>query len=588
VRDFARITLCAMLQRKTDGRYFMSFNLIGDRWLPCRRASGARVWLAPHVITSQFGDDPILTLDFPRPDWNAAVTELLIGLLSATIPPHSADDWAERWITPPPPGELQSALAPLTFAFDLDSEGPRCFQDLAPLESAEPKSVASLLIDAPGDNTVKENKDLFIKRNGITALSLPYAAAALITLQTYAPSGGQGNRTSMRGGGPLTVLISPRRRNARLNTISTLWELVWSNVRDYDEDAPPIDGDLPHDDRRWSRVFPWLAGTRQSKGDIPTLPIEHADLLQVYFALPRRIRLDFEPETDTKCSLGGPTDGGCVRTYRQINYGTMYSGWRHPLSPYYVDKKNGLLPFHPQPGLVTYADWLAWWGLRDGQSALNLAQWRERLYALGAEVVDLQETRQHGLHAFGFDMDNMKARGWLDERIPYFEPPQDAPPIWAQHFQATVTQLVEAAKATADQLKYELRRNQFGKWDTEKQQYKLLDTAPKDAFDEVATQLWAETQEAFVQSLDRLHQSDAQHADRSVRTDFMKSLRSTALRLFDGACDIDSLADQNARRLVEARKGLVIALSPGGKVAVVLGIAETKSKKGGGSRGGKS
>ena len=81
----------------------MTFNLISARWLACRRASGVRGWIAPHEITSAFEADPILALDFPRPDWNAAVTELLIGLMSATIPPKDSDQWADLWLAPPPP-----------------------------------------------------------------------------------------------------------------------------------------------------------------------------------------------------------------------------------------------------------------------------------------------------------------------------------------------------------------------------------------------------------------------------------------------------------------------------------------------------
>ena len=560
----------------------MSFNLITARWLPCRRADGNRIWIAPHEIASEF-DNPILTLDFPRPDWSAAVTELLIGLLSATMPPTDSDAWADAWITPPSPDTLRAAFAPLAFAFDLDGDGPRCFQDFALPSDAKPNGVGALLIDAPGENTVKENKDLFVKRAGVEALSLPYAAAALITLQTYAPLGGQGNRTSMRGGGPLTLLLAPRRRHGNHPAITTLWDLVWCNVREDDDDVGPLTAALSRDNKRWPRVFPWLAETRASKNDIATLSGQHADPLQAYFGMPRRIRLDVEPAGDVACSLGGPADDGIAKTYRSINYGIMYSGWRHPLSPYYVDAKNGLLPLHPQPGLTTYADWIAWWGLKDDTTAANVKLWRDRYAALAANIGDLGETRQHVLHALGFNMDNMKARGWLDQRIPYFEPKTDAP-VWAQQFQGAVTQMVAGAKAAANQLKYELRRNLYAKWDGK--QFKLLDNAPKDAFDDVAAAFWSETEADFVAALATLHDGDPADLDRKVRSEFLKILRLKARELFDAASNMESLAEQNVRRLVEARKGLEYALADSGKVASELGLVEQKPKGKGRAKGG--
>lgn len=561
----------------------MTFNLIAARWLPCRRATGARVWIAPNEITSDFATDPILALDFPRPDWNAAVTELLVGLLSATIPPEDADQWAELWLSPPLPEVLKTALEPLAFAFDFDGDGPRCFQDLDSLAHAESRSIGALIIDAPGENTVKENKDLFVKRDSTLALSLPYAAAAVVTMQTYAPAGGQGNRTSMRGGGPLTLLIAPRRSHAAKTAVTTLWDVVWSNVSARDDDNPTLPAAA--DDPRWPRIFPWLAATRTSTNGEPTLPLEHADALQAFFGMPRRLRLEFSNGPGLSCSFGGPTDDGIVASYRTQNYGTMYAGWQHPLSPYYIDKKNGLLPFHPQPGLVSFEDWYAWWGLKESTvAATNVKLWPERLGALSRSTdIDLKEIRQKSLQAVGFDMDNMKARGWIDERIPYFEPKSDRAK-WAEEFRASVSALVAGAKSAADALKYELRRNAWAKWDGK--QFKLPDNAPKDAFDEVVSQLWAETQEGFVDCLKAVHSGDPNDLDRAIRSGFLLQLRKTVLALFDEAAGTDALAAQNARRLVEARKGLVLALGKEGKVAGVLGIVIAKAPKPKTSRSG--
>ncbi|WP_239500552.1 type I-E CRISPR-associated protein Cse1/CasA, partial [Streptococcus pneumoniae] len=65
-------------------------------------------------------------------------------------------------------------------------------------------------------------------------------------LQTYAPSGGAGHRTSLRGGGPLTTLLAPARKG---RAVATLWDRVWTNVPDADPDAGAADP---------ARIFPWL------------------------------------------------------------------------------------------------------------------------------------------------------------------------------------------------------------------------------------------------------------------------------------------------------------------------------------------
>ena len=205
----------------------MVFNLITTPWLEVRRASGTREVIRPCEMTEGFDTDPILALDFPRPDWNGALTEFLIGLTFLGLAPDDAEDWAELYRAPPSAAALENAFAAIARAFDLDGDGPRAFQDLDPLDSAEPKPLSGLLIEAPGENTSKNNADLFNKRGGAGSLCLPYVAAALVTLQTYAPAGGAGHRTSMRGGGPLTTLLTPVRKSA---SACTLWDRIWANV----------------------------------------------------------------------------------------------------------------------------------------------------------------------------------------------------------------------------------------------------------------------------------------------------------------------------------------------------------------------
>ena len=52
------------------------------------------------------GDDPIIAIDWPRPDFRIATLELLIGLLALAAPPRDLPAWLAAWRKPPPPEEL--------------------------------------------------------------------------------------------------------------------------------------------------------------------------------------------------------------------------------------------------------------------------------------------------------------------------------------------------------------------------------------------------------------------------------------------------------------------------------------------------
>jgi CRISPR system Cascade subunit CasA len=85
--------------------------------------------------------------------------------------------------------ELEEALMPLAAAFEWDAEGARFMQDFDLRASdGEPVGIAALLIESPGENTVKNNSDLFVKRGHVQALCDHCAALALFTLQLNAPS----------------------------------------------------------------------------------------------------------------------------------------------------------------------------------------------------------------------------------------------------------------------------------------------------------------------------------------------------------------------------------------------------------------
>lgn len=242
-------------------------NLVTDPWIPVRRADGRPDTIRP----DQIADPGIAALDWPRPDLTLACYELLIGLTYLACPPRDEDDWLDG---PPDAARLASGLALLAPAFELLGDGPRFMQDLERLDGA-PNAPDMLFIDSAGDSTAKKNADLMVRRHRYDALPPALAAMAVYALQDFAPSGGAGNRTSMRGGGPMVTLVNPPEPG--------LWAMIWANVP---YGAPLGSGDL---DR-----LPWMRPTNVSDQGRITVPRGDGTGPpdpEVFFGMPRRLRL---------------------------------------------------------------------------------------------------------------------------------------------------------------------------------------------------------------------------------------------------------------------------------------------------------
>ena len=68
-------------------------NLIHDAWIPIRRMHGEETRIAPWEVTACYGDDPSVALAAPRPDFNGALIQFLIGILQTTCAPDSPRAW---------------------------------------------------------------------------------------------------------------------------------------------------------------------------------------------------------------------------------------------------------------------------------------------------------------------------------------------------------------------------------------------------------------------------------------------------------------------------------------------------------------
>jgi CRISPR system Cascade subunit CasA len=382
-------------------------NLIEDPWLPFRRLDGTVEYCRPAALASpEYGD-----LSLVRADFQGAAWQFLIGLLQTTFAPKNTGEWADLWETPPVVEELDAAFAPYRDVFELDGDGARFMQDSDPLADRPESSVASLLIEAPGAQTLKLNSDHFIKRSLAECICPACAAAALFTMQINAPSGGKGYRTGLRGGGPLTTLVLPHHAE------STLWQGLWLNV--LDREANEFSVPVPQD----GSVFPWLTDTQESEREGSEVLPDGVHPLHVHWAMPRRFRLMFE-STPCECDLCGRQSQNSVASVRAKNYGNNYAGpWVHPLTPYRLDLKKPMEPplsIKGQPGGIGYRQWGSLL-LEDSQGRGQMpARVVQDYVARKAPTLDEVEdiAQRARLWVFGYDMDNMKARGWYAKEMP--------------------------------------------------------------------------------------------------------------------------------------------------------------------------
>ena len=348
-------------------------NLISDPWIPVLRRSGRDT-----IRPDQIAEPDVLRPAWPRPDLNLACYELLIGLVYLAHPPSGSDDRTN----PPDAAMLRAAMKPLAPAFNLLGDGPRFLQDLEPLQG-DGNPPEMLFIDSAGDSTARKNADLMVRRGRYEALPLPLAAMALYTLQAFAPAGGAGNRTSMRGGGPMVTLVKPAEEG--------LGRLVWANV----PRGEPLRPDALD-------ALPWMRPTETSKpvgkksrvtipaSDSPSKPDP-----EVFFGQPRRLRLVARE--------------GAVTHVVQKPWGPNYSGWRHPLTPYYK-KEADLLPCHPKPGSFGYRNW---------RGVILQSESGIRPWTLLQHLRDIEGARC-SLIVAGWAMDNMKPLDFLWSEQPVF------------------------------------------------------------------------------------------------------------------------------------------------------------------------
>ncbi len=491
---------------------------------------GKLVWIKPADITSDLNldpndpnRDPVVALDFPRPDWNAAVTEFLIGLMTCALAPEDDRQWSEHWKSPPSPERLSEALERLAFAFNLDGDGPRAFQDFD-LREGTSFPIRKLFIDGPGENTEKFNKDHFFKRGDITKLSLPLATCALITTQYYTAGLGSGHRSSLRKRGSLSVLIKPAN--------SSYWHQIWSN-------SPKLSWAPSYEtaSAAWPRIFPWLASIQNSSGGKITGPDEGHHELLPFFATPLCLRLTFsdDPEMNSVSNNGGRS----VSSFFATTHGAFYRGWRHHLSHYHEDPgKDGFNnPVQVLSQIDRYRDWIGIWGQnRNISPAQTIKTWhhRQRRFYIQCSTTQIQG---HGFYMH--PTENAKVLAWVEGSAPLYLLAADR----ENDFYGTCKNLVLGASEAAGAIVMAIKI--------------ARSTDGKEVGREQVERFWRQTESEFRRLLQELvGGDDPADGNEELRKGWLRTIKIAALRIFDDDIAPDDVWGEDPKRLVYARSEL--------------------------------
>lgn len=534
-------------------------NLLEEKWLPVRRSTGQVDWIAPHQIT----EPNIVAFAANRADFNGALVQMMIGLLQTTMPIDDEGDWEDLLDAPPTAEVLQKWFAPTTEAFVLDGNDARFMQDFS-LTAAEGTecTIDALLIDAAGSSAIDKNTDHFVKRDTIKTMCPHCLATALFTLQTNAPAGGAGHRTSLRGGGPLTTLMvaTPSR---------SLWQDLWLNVKPQWAFLQQ-GGDTQKKAKHFT--FPWLGEISEIQpegGETQPMQVHPHHL---FWAMPRRIRVDFGDVQIGRCDVCKRDSTQLLHRYVTKPQGLNYKGvWRHPFSPYY-ETKEGWLPVHPQPGGFSYQNWLAW-VLGSTQSKKHVQAATTVNYVLGARW---QKSGQFRLWVFGYDMDNMKPRCWYETTFPLYDL-AGSDHATQKNLQQLVKQLIEASEQAVYYLRQAVKQAWFGDSDL-RRDLSFVDKA-----------FWDSTELGFYQKLSGLIEQARTDGgidmdDAKFITDlgeeWLKALCNKAMQLFDvDIVGAGSIGQQDPRRIAEAYNNLQRGLRGNAiKTILRLPVTEKKSK----------
>lgn len=295
-------------------------NLLEHPWIPvrARHGPGAFRLITLEELLCAPGDWQI---SLPRDDLELAAVQLLVSMVQVMFLPESKVRLRAWATTPMKPEELAEAIQPFADWFDLDHP-TQPFMQTRGVKAAEDTPIQKLLIGLPEGN----NHAFFNEVGEVARLGAPVAAIALFNQAVNSPSFGGGFKGGLRGGAPITTLVS----GPDLRT--TLWRNVVTleNIRAY------LPGYLPD----FSQDRPtWVAPIREKQ----TVRWAEIGLARGLFWQPAHVEL-VRSAADASCDVLGGEPGAAYAGFRKEKFNFTVEGvWPHPHGARVMQKKAGML-----------------------------------------------------------------------------------------------------------------------------------------------------------------------------------------------------------------------------------------------------
>lgn len=478
----------------------MRFNVLTDRWIPLRDGDRVRHASFPELLS---GERDAAELAHPRDDFRVFALMLLSALTQALFAAKNLDELRRRIAEPLPRGEIDKAVAAVASDFELLGDSP-FMQDAE--AKGDDNDTSLLLLD------VSQTSGIPLKRPAEPHDGVCPRCAVLTAygIQAFAAAGGRGYSPGVRGSPPATTMVWQPSVRAT----------VWANTLASDS----VKASYPQDPAR-----PW-------SGDRQQLPGDRIGLVQGLFWRPRAFR--FVESTEGVCCTCGAT-GPRVAAQGFAPRSKVEGFFAHPHTP-------SLLVKDERRSLHFRTDRPTWTALADLLSVVRSTNAgktdRETLAApVVVQWIEGLRNRDVSLMVFSYETESGQAKllGRFSEAWTVSMAIRDLDLL--NDLQGLVTR----AQETVSSLRYALTRAHSDR--------------PKDKGgywpDDAAAAFWQATEPAFWDAKAAFERDE----DRSV--EFARTLRATAIALFDQHTEPSVFDNTHQRLVARARAGLLRSLA---------------------------
>jgi CRISPR system Cascade subunit CasA len=517
----------------------MTFNLINDAWIPVKRMDGTKELITPWQLTDE--SNPIISLAAPRPDFNGALIQFLIGLVQTTMTPKNERGWKNILKNPPRQEYLKDMFGKVSPAFNLDGDGPCFMQDFDlkanASEDYEKLPIERLLAGMAGDNTIAQNRDHFIKENTVSNICYSCCATALIAVENYV-NFGRGHRTPLRGANALTTIVLSDR----------LWETIWLNVMSQEELFSPKYGDSSKSET--GSILPWMGNSfTRSKEQLVTPQEVHP--YHIFWTMPYRILLDFSSKDNGNCDLCGCYNHDLITKIVRKPYGINYKGsWIHTLTPYRAKDKNQF-PQKVENGGIYYRHWLGL--VQEDKGHVFPAPVVISFYNRKRLFSDLNDVLKHEprLWAFGYDSENANYKCWYEGKMPLINVEEQI--LSAFELEAAkILKLAEIAFYNTQRSVIKVLQESVFKGTDKINQDKL------SKIDYTNTRFWSNTESSFYDILDEVHQLLlCGNSTFETEQKWLKFISKVSMGIFDDYSQASQIEVTNPKRIAKVRGELL-------------------------------